>query len=155
MDGIGGTLADGTPGSINNWDMGVVDVAANLSPINSVIQSTTGTDGGTNTTVTDTPGLAAPYDVSVNVLTSRTNPAFRQSVIVAQILPPSLMGDYHLTGATSAAWGRGAASTTVSWGGAAGGWSYGVSAPGTDIDGQVRPSAATVRYDAGSDQVTP
>ena len=34
--------------------------------------------------------------MTVNILASRTYPAFRQAVIVAELLPPSLMGDYHL-----------------------------------------------------------
>jgi len=163
--GIGGKLPDGTDAGINNWDMGVLGATGTLSPVNSVIQTTMGTDGGLNTTVTDNAGLAAPYDVTVNVLASRMYPAFRQAVIVAQLLPPSLMGDYHLADNASPAWGRGAASTTVQWkpvppvwGPAPlvpSGWTYTVSAPSTDIDGQPRPSAAPARYDAGSDQRTP
>ena len=154
--GIGGTLPDGTPGGTTNWDMGVTDVpGALLSPISSVIQSTTGTDGDASTTVTDNPVLAAPYDVTVNVLASRMYPAFRQAVIVAQLLPPSLMGDYHLLNATSPAWGRGAANTIVRWGPSATAWAYAATSPGADIDGQVRPSGTPARYDAGSDQLYP
>jgi hypothetical protein len=154
--GVGGTLPDGSDSGINNWDMGVVDSNDLLSPVSSVIQTTQGTDGGTNTTVTDTPGLKDPYDVSVNVLASRTYPAFRQSVIVAQILPPYLMGDYHLAGVTSPAYGHGVPSTTVRWGPGGAGWSYTVPAPAKDIDGDNRPSGSpATRYDVGSDQLTP
>jgi len=111
-------------------------------------------------TVSDAPQLASPYDVSVNILASRTYPAFRQAVIVAQILPPSLMGDYHLAGTTSPAYGTGAASTTVTWGTITTPlvtpWIYGVTAPTADIDGDRRPSASLPpRYDAGSDQMVP
>ena len=154
VSGTGATLPGGVTDSINTWDMGVVDVPGGLlSPVDSVLQTITGTESSSTNTVTDAPGLAAPYDVSVNILNARTNPAFRQAVIVAQLLPPSLMGDYHLGGAGSSAWGRGAASTTVPWGPTAG---YTVTAPRFDIDGQARPSGTAVppvRYDAGSDQL--
>ena len=43
----------------------------------------------------------------MNILASRTYPAFRQSVIVAELLPPSLMGNYHLAAATPASPARG------------------------------------------------
>ena len=147
---------------VYNWDMGAADGSGLLSPISSVIQTTRGTDGGIGTTVSDAPQLLSPYDVSVNILASRTYPAFRQAVIVAQILPPNLMGDYHLAGTTSPAYGIGAASTTVTWGTITSitplvtPWTYVVTAPTPDIDGDPRPSASLpARYDAGSDQVVP
>ncbi len=74
---------------------------------------------------------------------------------MAEILPPSLMGDYHLAGTSSPAYGKGAASTQVAWGPGATGWRYTVASPATDIDGDRRPSLAASRYDAGSDQLTP
>ena len=73
--------------------------------------------------------------------------------MVAEILPPSLMGDYHLAGTRSPAYGRGAASTTVPWGLRAGATPS--PRPPTDIDGDRRPSHTATRYDAGSDQLTP
>jgi hypothetical protein len=82
-------------------------------------------------------------------------------VIVAQLLPPDLMGDFHLATATpvSSARGRGAASTRVGWGSTpTTGFFYTVSAPSPDIDGQPRPTVTGLfqrRYDAGSDQMTP
>ena len=96
VTGIGGTLPDGTPNDVNNWDMGLADGSGTLSPVGSVIQSTEGTDGGTSTTVTDNPGFKDPSTVSVDVLASRTYPAFRQSLIIGaaaaadpvQRLPP-------------------------------------------------------------------
>jgi len=103
------------------------------------------------------PLFKSNYDVTVNVLASRTYPAFRQSVIVAEILPPRLMGDYHL-GTGSSARGAGAASASVIWGST---FTYSVPAPPVDIDGDVRPTVTgtgsnrTSRYDAGSDQMTP
>ena len=108
-----------------------------------------------STTVTDAPGLKDPYELTVNVLASRTYPAFRQAVVVAEILPPSLMGDYHLAGTSSPAYGRGSQGTTVRWGAAPSGWTYAVSSPAVDIDGDKRPSLSPTRYDAGSDQLTP
>ena len=71
-----------------------------LDPLSSVLQSTEGTTSDASNTVTDAPGLKDPYELTVNVLASRTYPAFRQAVIVAELLPPSLMGDYHLGGTT-------------------------------------------------------
>ncbi|HKC27703.1 MAG TPA: hypothetical protein VKB75_06795, partial [Jatrophihabitans sp.] len=103
------------------------------------------------------PLFVSEYNVTVNVLASRSYPAFRQSVIVAEILPPKLMGDYHLAAGSSAR-GVGALSTLVNLGGAL---HYTVSAPALDIDGDARPTVTgsgqnqTRRYDAGSDQMTP
>jgi hypothetical protein len=155
-----GTLPNGFPGGINNWDMGTTDVAPTgvtpapqpflLAPTNSVLQTTIGTvtSGTPNNTVTNTPGLVGPYDLKVDILPSRTYPAFRQSLISAVLLPPSLFGDYHLIGSGSAAYNRGTRTAKPApWG------SYTVSTPTVDIDGQTRPSSG--HYDAGSDQVTP
>ena len=155
--GIGGDLPDGSANTTNNWDMGVVDVpGALLSPRNSVLQTTTGTDygaAGTTNTLAADAGFKTAYDVSVNILSFRTYPAFRQAVIVAELLPPNLMGDYHLGSTASPARGAGAASTFVRWGPGTTGFTYTVSAPTSDIDGQARPTA--VRYDAGADQFIP
>lgn len=151
--GIGGTLPSGAANNIVNWDMGVMDVpGAALTPTNSVLQSTTGTTTSTTNRGID-PGFVATYDVTVNILASRMFPAFRQSVIVAQILPPSLMGNYHLNGTASPARGLGADSKTTTWGTGNNPFRYTVKAPPTDIDGQARPTGT--RYDAGSDQMTP
>ena len=61
------------------------------------------------------PRLKDPYALSVDVLASRTYPAFRQASVIAELLPPNLMGDYHLTGTGSPASGA-SASKTVTWG---------------------------------------
>jgi hypothetical protein len=158
--GIGGTLPDGSDNGVDNWDMGVVGDPGLLHPIGSVIQTSQGTDGGESTTITDDPGLKDPYDVSVSVLASRTYPAFRQAAIVTELLPPTLLGDYHLTGTGSAAYNRGVASTTVAFGTGLTGWRQTVRAATPDIDGQPRPTTmggrpAVTRYDAGSDQFLP
>jgi hypothetical protein len=160
--GIGGNLPDGTANFVNTWDMGAADVpGALLTPTNSVLQDETGSASDPSNSLVD-PGFVSPYDVTVNVLAIRSYPAFRQAAIVAQLLPPSLMGDFHLkTGSpVSSARGRGAASTTVRWGTTSTSWSYPVNAPTPDIDGQPRPTVTgilfpTRRYDAGSDQMTP
>jgi hypothetical protein len=151
VTGIGGTLPNGAVNSVNNWDMGNADDAtAMLTPTNSVLQTTQGTVINSTNRSTD-PLLKDPYDVTVNILASRSYPAFRQAVIVAEILPPNLMGDYHLlTG--SSAFGRGTNRVTTTWGN---GFSYFVNAPTQDIDGNARPSVNPTRYDAGSDQMTP
>ncbi|MGN6299568.1 MAG: hypothetical protein ACTHN8_00560, partial [Angustibacter sp.] len=153
--GIGGQLPDGTANDVNNWDMGVADVpGALLSPVSSVLQTTQGVDVGTTNVVTNDAGLKDPYEVTVNILAARGYPAFRQSAIVAELLPPHLQGDYHLSGTSSPAYGLGSGSTTVAWDSRANGWHYTVSAPSRDIDGDTRPATVpALRYDAGSDQL--
>ncbi|HZC72717.1 MAG TPA: hypothetical protein VE442_18610, partial [Jatrophihabitans sp.] len=98
------------------------------------------------------PLFVGQYDVTVNILASRSYPAFRQAMIVAEILPPSLMGDYHL-GAGSSARGAGVASTQVTWGTGGNPFRYTVNAATPDVDGDARPTSG--RYDAGSDQQIP
>ncbi len=153
-----GVVTGITAADANHWDMGAADGSGLLSPISSVLQTTLGTDGGSNVTLSDNPVFVdQTYDVSVNILRLRTYPAFRQAAIVSLILPPNLLGNYHLLNSTSPAWGQGRASTVVRWGPAPG-WTYTVSAPNRDIDGDRRPSVVvgtTRRYDAGSDQAQP
>ncbi|HEX3003696.1 MAG TPA: IPT/TIG domain-containing protein, partial [Angustibacter sp.] len=153
--GIGGQLPDGSANDVNNWDMGVADVdGALLTPVNSVLQTTQGVDVGTTNVLSNDPGFKDPYEVTVNILAARGYPAFRQAAIVAELLPPHLQGDYHLTGPTSPAYGLGTDFTTVAWDSRPNGWHYAVTAPSRDIDGDVRPSPApALRYDAGSDQL--
>ena len=62
--------------------------------------------------------------------------------MVAEILPPSLMGDYHLGGTTSPAYGAGNREHHRRWGPGPLGWSYTVSSPRRDIDGDRRPSGS-------------
>ena len=161
--GIGGKLPDGSTNSVNPWDMGVVGDPGLLHPVASVLQTLKGTDNGVNVTVTDTPGFKDPSpELDVTILASRTYPAFREAVIVTTLLPPRLRADYHITGSTSAAYGRGAASTSVTYGtqtifGITVPWLVTVSAPPLDIDNQARPTrvGSSSRYDAGSDQYYP
>jgi hypothetical protein len=157
VTGIGGTLPNGTPNTIGRWDMGNADTPGPLlAPTNSVLQTATGVAPDATNSTAD-PRLQDPYDVSVNVLASRAYPAFRQAIIVTEILPPNLMGDYHLATGTpvSSARGRGAASVPTVWGTGFLPFRYTVSAPTPDIDGERRPTLNTTRYDAGSDQMTP
>ncbi|UQX87375.1 hypothetical protein M6D93_13835 [Jatrophihabitans telluris] len=141
------------PGIVN-WDMGVTDdQSASLAPTHSVVQDLTQVTNDGTLSQND-PSFVSNYNVDVNILASRTYPAFRQAVIVAQLLPPSLMGDYHLSSTLSSAYGLGAANTTVTWGAGAGRWTYVVSAPSADIDRQPRPGTGR-RWDAGSDQLLP
>jgi hypothetical protein len=155
VTGIGGTLPDGSPNDVNVWDLGVVDGGGTLSPVGSVISSDQGTDGGTNTSLAADAGFVNAPDVFVDVLAARSYPAFRQSLIIGELLPPNLSSDYHLVGSGSPAYGRGVASAQVTWGTGVLGFRYTVSAPSDDIDGQPRPSGtgSQRRYDAGSDQV--
>ena len=103
-----------------------------------------------------------PYDVTVNVLASRTYPAFRQAAIVAADPAPRPDGRLPPGGAGSPAYGRGAPARRPTGarvrhrrtraGTAA--------VPGRratpDIDGNVADAgAASALIDAGSDQVTP
>ncbi len=160
------TGIDGEPSTPYHWDMGVMDnvPGALLTPTHTVLQdgqdsTALGTVQADPTNSTVDPLFRSGYDVTVNILASRMYPAFRQSVIVAELLPPTLMGDYHLADSPpSVARGLGAADVAVHWGtvnnkDAWSGWTYTVSAPTSDIDGQARPTAG--RYDAGSDQQSP
>ncbi|HEV7204220.1 MAG TPA: IPT/TIG domain-containing protein [Jatrophihabitans sp.] len=146
----GGTVSGITAGDANFWDMGVADTpGAVLAPTNSLLQTPTSqpAPGGSGNTTDLAPRFVDSYDVTVNILASRSYPAFRQSAIVAQILPPSLMGNYHLGTGSPA---RGTPSATRL-----------ANIPAADIDGNPRPSVTGTtrnplyRYDAGSDQMTP
>jgi hypothetical protein len=155
--GIGGTLPDGSTNDVNVWDLGVVDGDGLLSPVGSVVSDAQGTDGGVSTTVAADAGFKDPTDVFVDVLAARGYPAFRQALIIAELLPPNLSSDYHLAGTSSPAYGRGLASTLVTWGTGTGAFQYSVAAPPDDIDNQARPSGpgGQPRWDAGSDQLKP
>jgi IPT/TIG domain len=159
---IGGVqVPDPTP--INYWDMGVPGTGSQLSPTNSVLTSNANpgvTASATNsvgvpaTLATDPyvnyPQINTPFDTSVAGLPWRGNPNFVANVIVAQDVPISIMGDYHLSATTSPAFNLGAASKAVP--------SYQqppnpLAAPTTDIDHDQRPSGGG--YDAGADEIGP
>ncbi|WP_229674885.1 IPT/TIG domain-containing protein [Terrabacter tumescens] len=159
--GIGGTLPDGSDNSVDPWDMGVVGDPGQLHPVGGVIQTTTGTDGGEFVTVSDTAGFKDPTpELTVTVLAARTYPAFREAAIVTALLPPRLRADYHLSGTTATAYGKGRGTTTVTYGtqtllGRTTPWTVTVRAPSLDIDGQARPTGSARRFDSGSDQYVP
>lgn len=134
-----GMAGDATP--VNHWDLGVADGTGLLSPTSSVLQVDTGTVPSASNLAAD-PLVAAPYDVSVTFNAWRNNPAFRGAILVAVDLPPTLMGDYHLS-AGSPAQDAGAASTTVA--------GVTVAAPATDVDDGARPQGAG--YDIGADEL--
>ncbi len=162
VTGIGGTLPNGAANSTMNWDMQVVDQASGssasmvLTPTYSVIQTTGGTVSSSTVSTAD-PNFVDPYEIGVNVLAVRANPAFRQAAIVTRVLPFDLLGNFHLkTTPASSARGRGTANKLVQWGTPSGSsqYSYTVLANTPDIDGNTRPGPQS-RYDAGSDQVLP
>ena len=133
---VTGLGAPGDASPINYWDLGVADGTGQLSPTNSVLQSTTGTiASGTNSSAD--PQIITPYDVSVDFAVWRNNPNFVGAIMVALEVAANNLGDYHLQ-ATSPAVDLGAASKA------------GVNAPSDDIDGDVRPNGG---FDSGADEL--
>ncbi len=165
----GGVVTGIGAGDKINWDVQVVDQAAGatapmtLAPVGTVFDDPGHTQylsGSSYKQVAANP-FVSPYDVTVSVLALRANPQFRQAAIVTAYLQYDQLGDYHLMSTDTQAKGYGVGSTFVQWGGQTANstqgvrtTTYTVSAPGLDIDGDIRPGAST-RYDAGSDQVVP
>ncbi len=143
--GVGSTdlLGQPDPTPINHWDMGVPGTAFQLSPTNSILQTETPPDHNdvvsspTNKPDQD-PLVTSTYDASILALPWRGNPNFIANVIVAQDVPVTIMGDYHISGTGSPAFNMGAASKS------------GVSAPTFDIDRQARPALGG--FDSGADE---
>lgn len=134
----------GGPTDVETWDVGSLDPAMVLAPVNSVIQQDAAqhpyTTSSTNR-VTD-PKVVASWPISVSFATWRQNPAFVDANIAVVEVPADLMGDYHLSGcATGGSPACNIGAATVG----------GVNAPTVDIDGDVRPAGGG--YDAGSDEV--
>jgi uncharacterized repeat protein (TIGR01451 family) len=145
VSGIGAACAP----NINPWDMGAVGTPYLLSPTNSIVQSTTGTNPSP-TNSTSNPLVKTIYDIPVDFTSWRTNINFIGAIMVTADLPPTSLGDYHLSGTSSPAINLGAASKAVP--------SYQqapatLAAPTFDIDNDARPQGGG--YDAGADEVPP
>ena len=125
------------PVPVNNWDLGVPDLSFDLSPTNSILQTTTGTNTSPSNTVGTDPGVVATYDTTLLFQPWRTNANFTGAILVAQDLPVTMIaGDYHLATGSSAV-NLGAATKAT------------VPAPTLDIDRQTRVAAP----DAGADEL--
>ena len=140
--GVTGIGAAGDTTPIVNWDMGDADGAIQLSPTNSVLQTTTGTISSSTNIVGADPQVESPYDTALTFNNWRTNPQFIGAILVGVDLPPELLGDYHLT----------AGSPAVNAGAASQGSSTNlIAAPNTDIDADQRPQGAG--YEIGADEL--
>ncbi|MEZ4656130.1 MAG: right-handed parallel beta-helix repeat-containing protein [Caldilineaceae bacterium] len=154
--GIGGLIwsngvqvPDPTPA--NHWDMGAPGTAFQLSPTNSILQTETTNHNDVVASPTNKvdqdPAVVATFDTSVMGLPWRGNPNFVANTIVAQDVPVTIMGNYHLLNNTSPAIDMGATSKAAP--------SYqqppaSIAAPAFDIDNQTRP--ALTGYDSGADE---
>ncbi|TAK64137.1 IPT/TIG domain-containing protein [Methylobacter sp.] len=134
VTGIG---AAGDATAVNLWDLGATDTSGLLSPTNSIVQQdpvqypyiSSPTNANTD------PLVVTPYDTILDFAAWRTNPAFLGAILVSADLPPTLLGDYHLLGG----------STAINFGA---GSKSDVSAPALDIDDGIR----TGLPDAGADE---
>lgn len=127
------------PNPIRLWDMGSTEPGITLSPTNSMLNENVLSSivpDASNQIGVD-PQVAATYDASVAVLPWRTQPGVVGIALVAVELPPNLLGNYHLQ-MTSPANDAGAASKGA------------ISAPTSDIDGQLRPS--DLGFEIGADE---
>lgn len=137
---VGSTVAgiglDGDPNPINYWDLGVADGIGLLSPTNSILQTTLGTNSSPTNVVVD-PAVVSMYDTTVRALPWRGNPRFVDILMITTDATANLLGDYHIQG-SSPARNAGAASKS------------GINAPVIDIDGNVRPSDGG--FEIGADE---
>lgn len=136
-DGVSGIGQEGDPNPINNWDVGTGGNTHLLQPTNSLLQTSYGTIPDASNLIGVDPLVNETYDVGVSALPWRTNPNFVGVIMVAVDLPPTLLGDYHLT-AGSPAINVGVASVD------------GILTPNFDIDGDLRPSNGA--YEMGADE---
>jgi hypothetical protein len=120
--------------------MGSGDLVGELTPTNSVLQTTTGTTLSPTNKVGVDPTVVKQFLTGVSIEASRTFPAFRQAVIVVQQVAGTQMGDYHLKGGGPAI-NNGIGSRVFS--------GLTVRAPGLDIDRDVR---SATRPDIGADE---
>ncbi len=122
-----GIAGDVTP--INHWDLADADGIGLLSPTNSILQVTAGTNASPTNKVGTDPNVALPYNSSVGFSPWRTNPNFVSAIMVGVDLAPNLLSNYRIQSGSPA----------VDAGAAAAG---GVNAPSDDIDGILRPQGA-------------
>ncbi len=101
-----GTVTGLSDADANVWDLGVADGAGTLSPTNSIVQAGDGAGGSD-------PVVGASYNTEVTFAAWRTNPNFVGAILTTATTPPNLMGDYHLTDASTAAIDQGASSKDV------------------------------------------
>ncbi len=159
-NGVAGIGAPGDPSPVNIWDIGSLDNSGTLHPHSSVINSTQGgfAPDATDTVLTSPTAISdlhfkALWDLGIDTAALRTNPQFRQALIVTVDAPIGKMGDYHLDPA------RPAGDPIVDKGVAQQGGlapAYGLqggvlTAPNRDIDGETRPQGAA--YDIGADEI--
>ena len=133
-------------GDANPWDMGVVGGIGSLSPTDSILQTTLGTNSSPSNIGSD-PAVVATHNIGLTFTSWRTNVNFISAIMVTADLSPSVMGNYHLNDSSSPAHDSAAASDTVPV--------YqqppaSISAPATDIDDQIRP--ADSGFDMGADE---
>ncbi len=172
--GVGSADLAGTQDAtaINWWDMGVPGTSFSLSPTNSVLTANanpgvspaaisdssnhignpgTGLRVGPTTppVVPNYPQVVDPsFTTTIAALPWRGNPNFIANVIVAQDVPVTIMGNYHLAGTGSPAVNAGAASKAAP--------AYQqppatLAAPTSDIDGDARPSNGA--FEIGADEL--
>jgi hypothetical protein len=135
-----GMPGDATP--VHNWDMSVVG-PGNLSPTNSVLQTTTGTNLAATNHVGVNPNLVSIYNLTVEALGWRGGGGPNQFVFVHLVTddaPPGVIGDYHLQqpSTSSPAHNNGASAKA------------GIQAPNSDIDGDYRPAFGG--FEIGADE---
>jgi len=137
--GVAGIGLPGDPNPIFNWDLGVADGTGLLSPTNSLLQTTTGTNPHGSNVVGSNPSVVAEFDSTISVAPWRGNPRF-VDILIVTVTAGTDIGDYHLQ----------AGSPAIDIGADA---KLGVSGLTTDIDDELRPAGAV---DAGGDElVTP
>jgi hypothetical protein len=145
--GLRGIGLTSDPGAINLWDLGVTDGIGNLSPTYSILTETPINplhpyNASPTNLLGANPAIVAAFETTVQVLPLRADPHFVGSITIALDVPPTQMGNYHLTSGSPAI-NAGAASQ------AAGQPPSPVSAPALDIDSQTRVAP----IDIGADEL--